>query len=155
MLGTYSSKDKYIYYLLNFFSFLKFYWSIVDLWCCDNFCCTTKWLSYTCTHIHSFFFLSFFFFFRATSVAHGGSQARVLIRAVVAGLHQSHSNARSKLCLQSTTAHSNARSLTHWARPGIEPTTSLFLIGFVSIAPQGELHLFQIIFPHRLSQNIG
>ena len=32
-----------------FFSFLKFYWSIVDLQCYDNYHCTTKWFSYTCT----------------------------------------------------------------------------------------------------------
>ena len=28
--------------------------------------------------------------------------------------------------------HGNTRSLTHWARPGIEPTTSWFLVGFVN-----------------------
>ena len=38
-----------------------------------------------------------------------------------------------------TTAHSNARSLTHWVRPGIEPTTSWFLAGFVSAVPRQEL----------------
>ena len=31
-----------------------------------------------------------------------------------------------------TTAHGNARSLTHWARPWIEPATSWFLVRFVS-----------------------
>ena len=31
-----------------------------------------------------------------------------------------------------TTAHGHARSLTHWARPGIEPATSWFLVGFVN-----------------------
>ena len=31
-----------------------------------------------------------------------------------------------------TTAHSNAGSLTHWARPGIEPTIPWFLVGFVN-----------------------
>ena len=31
-----------------------------------------------------------------------------------------------------TTAHSNTGSLTHWARPGIDPTTSWFLVGFVN-----------------------
>ena len=31
--------------------FFKFYWSVVDLQGCDNFCCTKKW--FTCTHIHS------------------------------------------------------------------------------------------------------
>ena len=31
-----------------------------------------------------------------------------------------------------TTAHGNTRSLTHWARPGIEPATSWFLVRFVN-----------------------
>ena len=61
-----------------------------------------------------------FCFLRATPVAYGGSQARGLIGAVAAGLHHSHSN---------------ARSLTHRVGPGIEPATSWFLVGFVSTAP--------------------
>ena len=43
-----------------------------------------------------------------------------------------------------TTAHGNTRSLTHWARPGIKPATSWFLVGFISAAPQWELW-FQIL----------
>jgi len=31
-----------------------------------------------------------------------------------------------------TIAHGNAGSLIHWARPGIEPTTSWFLVGFAN-----------------------
>ena len=38
-----------------------------------------------------------------------------------------------------TTAHCNARSLTHWVRPGIKPTNSWLLVGFISAAPQWEL----------------
>ena len=38
-----------------------------------------------------------------------------------------------------TTAHGNAGSLTHWTRPGVEPTSSWILVGFVSAAPQREL----------------
>ena len=38
-----------------------------------------------------------------------------------------------------TTAHGNARSLTHWVRPGIEPETSWFLVRFVFTVPQWEL----------------
>ena len=46
-----------------------------------------------------------FFFFAiswATPAAYGGSQARGLIGAVAAGLHQSHSNAGSEPHLQPT-----------------------------------------------------
>ena len=31
-----------------------------------------------------------------------------------------------------TTAHGNAGSPSHWARPGIEPSTSCFLVGFIN-----------------------
>ena len=43
-----------------------------------------------------------------------------------------------------TTAQGNARYLTHWARPGIEPASSWILVGFVASEPQRELH--DIIF---------
>ena len=52
-----------------------------------------------------FFFFSFLLsllFFRATPAAYGGSQARDQIRAVAAGLCQSHSNVISKPHLQPT-----------------------------------------------------
>ena len=41
------------------------------------------------------FFFFFFLLYQAASTAHGGSQARGLIEAVAAGLHHSHSNAKS------------------------------------------------------------
>ena len=56
----------------------------------------------------SFFFFFFFFAFwlfaisRATPMAYGGSQARGLIRAVAAGLRQSHSNEGSEPHLRPT-----------------------------------------------------
>ena len=37
-----------------------------------------------------------------------------------------------------TTAHGNVRSLTHRAKPGIEPETSWLLVRFVSAVPQQE-----------------
>ena len=44
----------------------------------------------------------FFFFFRAAPAAYGASQTRGQIGAVVDGLHQSHSNAKSEPHLQPT-----------------------------------------------------
>jgi len=38
-----------------------------------------------------------------------------------------------------TTAQGNTTFLTHCARPGTEPATSWFLVGFVSISPRQEL----------------
>ena len=68
--------------------------------------------------IYLFIYLFIYFcLFRAAPVAHGGSQARSQIRAVAATLHHSHSN---------------AGSLTHWARPGIQPKSSWILVGFVN-----------------------
>ena len=69
---------------------------------------------------------NFFVFclFKATPAAYGSSQARGRIRAIAASLHHSHSN---------------ARSLTHGARPGIEPSSSWILVDFISAEPQWEL----------------
>ena len=47
-----------------------------------------------------FFFFFFFGLFRATRMAHGGSQASGPFRAVAAGLCHSHSNNESKPSLQ-------------------------------------------------------
>ena len=90
-----------------------------------------------------FFFFFFFFFwsfclFRAAPTAYGGSQARGLIGVLAAGLHHSYSNATSASATYST-APGNAGFLTHWARPEIEPTTSWFLVRFVSAVPRWEV----------------
>ena len=82
----------------------------------------------------------------------GGFQAKGQIRAVAAGLHHSHSNARSELCLWPTPQFTgNTGSLTHWAWPGIEPTSSRILVRFVTTELQQELphmsfHLIGIPF---------
>ena len=57
------------------------------------------------------FFFCLFAISRAASVAHGGSQARGLIGAVVTGLCHSHSNSGSSATC--TTAQGNTGSLTH------------------------------------------
>ena len=48
------------------------------------------------------FFVFFYFFPRATSAAHGGSQARGLIWTVATGLSHNHSNVGSEPRLQPT-----------------------------------------------------
>ena len=47
-------------------------------------------------------YIVFFAFSRAAPAAYRGSQARGRIGAVASGLHHSHSNMGSKLCLQPT-----------------------------------------------------
>ena len=68
-----------------------------------------------------YLFLNFFSLFGATPMPHGGSQDRGPIGAAAARRHYSHSN---------------AGSFTHWARPGVEPKSSWFLVGFASVTPR-------------------
>ena len=50
-----------------------------------------------------------------------------------------------------TTAHGNNGSLTHWARPGIEPVSTWILVRFVYTAPQQELLVLNVLtMPWRL-----
>ena len=56
--------------------------------------------------------LFLFRFFRAAPAAYGGFQSRCQIGAVATGLRHSHSNADPASATY-TTAHGNARSLTH------------------------------------------
>ena len=69
----------------------------------------------------------------------------VFLSSVFLGLHQRHMEVprvgvESEPWLPAyTTAHSNARSLTHGARPGVKPSSSWLLVGFVSAEPRWEL----------------
>ena len=60
-----------------------------------------------------FVLFHFVLLFRATPAAYGSSWARGQIRAAAAGLCHHHRN---------------AKSLTHWARPGIKPASSRILL---------------------------
>ena len=78
---------------------------------------------------------SFFFF----------SQARGRIGPTAAGLHHSHSQHRIQAAsVTYTTADGHAASLTHWARPGMEPVSSWLQVRFVSGEPLWELHTLAI-----------
>ena len=103
-----------------------------------------------CTHYNEYFAwiiscVSFFSFvlscpFSAAPVAYGGSQARGLSGAVVTGLCQSHSNARSELRLRRTPQFTATPvALSHWVRAGIEPASSGMLVDFITSEPQWEL----------------
>ena len=97
-----------------------------------------RWFIFlVCFKTEFLLFFIYFLLFRAAPTAYGGSQTRGPIGAVVAGLYHSYSNTRSEPHLQPTPQLTG--SLTHWARPGIEPTTSWFLVGFVSAVPRWKL----------------
>ena len=66
-------------------------------------------------------------FFRAAPAAHGSSWARR--RKSERQTQQGGIQATSATY---TTAQGNTRSLTHWVRPGIEPSTSWIIVGFVT-----------------------
>ena len=93
-------------------------------------------------------------YFWAVPMSYRISQARGWIIAAAASLRHSQSQcqiqAMSVTCMA---AHSNAGSLTHWARPGTEPESSWTLVGFATTEPQQELptpHLrfFFLIFTY-------
>ena len=85
-------------------------------------------------------FAFFFWLFRATPVAYGGSQARGWMWSCscrpTPEPQQSGIQAES---VTYTTAHGNDGSPTHWARLGIDPATSWFLVRFVCTTSWWEL----------------
>ena len=73
----------------------------------------------------------------AVPMACGGSQTRGPVGAQLpAYATATATKDLSRVCATYTTAHGNAGSLTHSTRPGIEPATSWFLVGFISAAPR-------------------
>ena len=78
------------------------------------------------SNIHSIFF--FFFFLRATPVAYGSFQARGPIGAAAEAYATAIATPDLSHLCNLHTAHSNARSLTHWAQPGIEAASGLLLL---------------------------
>ena len=70
-------------------------------------------------------------FFRVAPEAYGSSQARGRIGAAADGLRHSQCWIRAKSATY-TTAHGNAGSLTHWARPGIKLASWWILVRFLT-----------------------
>ena len=73
--------------------------------------------------MQSFSFFFPLFLFRAAPVAYGSSQASGRIGAAAAGLQHSRAMADLIMSVTYAAACNNAVSLTHQARPGIEPTS--------------------------------
>ena len=94
-----------------------------------------------------FLFFPFFCFLGPYLAAYGGSQARGLIdrRYSCWPTPQPQQHQICAVSLTYTRLHSNAGSLTHWVRSGIKPTTSWFLVGFLSTVPWWD-HLFLFVF---------
>ena len=83
--------------------------------------------------IHSVFIYLFILLFRAAGVAHGRSQARG--KNLSCSCQPTPQPQQCQIQVVSstyTTAHGNTRSLTHWARSGIEPASSWILLGFLT-----------------------
>ena len=79
-------------------------------------------------------------------MAYGGSQARG-IRATAAGLQpQPQQLGIQVVSVTYTTAQGNAGSLTHGARPGVEPASSWILLRFATSEPHWELPRLSLMF---------
>lgn len=99
----------------------------------------------TCKYCSYIYIYTFFFRFRAEPSAYVSFQARGWMGTVASGLH--HSHARSAPYI---TALRNVDSLTHWARAGMEPTSSWILVQFITDGPWQELHKYCL---NALSEN--
>ena len=93
--------------------------------------------------IYLFIYLLIYLLFRATGVTYGSSQARGSNRSYrcqPAPQPQQHRIWVTSVTY--TTAQSNAGSLTHWVRLGIDLTSSWILVRFVSTALQPKIPIF-------------
>ena len=102
------------------------------------------------THTTSFFF--FLLLFMAAPAAHGSSQPRDKVRA--AAVAYTTATATPDLSLICDLSHilGNTRSLTHWARPEIEPTSSQILYQVLDPRSHGgnSPHPYPLLLPWAL-----
>ena len=85
-----------------------------------------------------FYFILFYFIllFRAAPVAYGGSQTRGLIGATAARLYTTATTMPDPSCVCDINHSSRqCRILNPLSEAMVEPTTSWFLVGFVSAVP--------------------
>ena len=98
-----------------------------------------------------FIYLFLLLLFRAAPVAYGSSQPRGWIRAAAATLLHSNNNMGSEPHLWPTLQFTATLDPT-WARPGIQPTSSWILVGFITIEPQQNSHLLLSIQTLKMGQ---
>ena len=94
--------------------------------------CAISLLSPTACHNPPCGFPFFFFFWSFCHFLDRSCGMWVEHGAVATSLRQSHSNAWFEPCLHPTPQLRATGLLTNWARAGIEPETSWFLVGFVN-----------------------
>ena len=81
--------------------------------------------------------------FRAAPAAYGSPQ----VRGRIGGTPQPEQHGTWTASVTYITAHGIARFLTHWVRPGIEPTSSWIQFGFITgIATKGIPTLLCIVY---------
>ena len=79
------------------------------------------------------------FVFRAAPMAYGDCQASGVQSELQLLVTPQPQQCRIQTTSVSyTTAHGNARSLTHWVRPGIKPATSWFLVDSFPLCHDGN-----------------
>ena len=83
-----------------------------------------------------FFKTGIFLFFRATPTAYRSSQARGNQSCICQPTPQPQQYGIWAMSVTYTIAQTNVGSLNHWARPGIEPTSSWILVEFLITEPQ-------------------
>ena len=94
-----------------------------------NFCCTAEWPSHTYVYI---LFFSCFLCFLAFPWHLEALRLEVELELQYRPTPQPWQLRSQAASATYTTAHGNTGSLTHWVRPGIEPSTSWLLVGFVN-----------------------
>ena len=120
--------------------FFFFFWNVLNY----------EFYFLTDTEFSFFLLLLLFFFclfFRATLVTYEVPRLGVKLELQLPAYATATTTWDPSLSAAYTTAHSNAGSPTHWARPGIELASSWIRVGFFSTEPWWELQFFSIVSP--------
>ena len=107
------------------------------------------------THNSERFFFAFFFFLglhpRHMEVPSLGVKSELQLRPTP----QPQQHQIWATPVTHTTAHGNARSLTYWVRPGIEPVSSWMLVGLVTTEPEPWWELPTIVRASKQARKEG